>query len=187
MLSDLILFNRIKKEDIRAFESLFRKYYQRLYAYSLSILRNEDNAEEVVQQLFYTIWLNKKEMNIRGSVKSYLYQSTFNQSLQQIRQQTMLDKYQKTLNDRPEAYSFSNPHNEMEYQELNNVINSIISKQPERRRTIYKMHKEKMLKYKEIAEELSLSVKTVEAEMTKMYKDLRLGIEKYQNDYESRQ
>lgn len=185
MLSDLILFSRVKSGDIKSFEIIFRKYYQSLYYYSLSILKDSDNAEEVIQQLFYNIWVNKEDIDIRGSLNGYLYKSVFNQSLQQIKQHSLREKHKDNLKDDLESSFSSTPQNEMECRELETLINSVITRLPERRRIIYLMHKEKLLRYKEIAEQLSISLKTVEAEMTKTYKELKIEIEKYINDNET--
>lgn len=184
MLSDLLLFSRIKKGDIKSFETIFRKYYLSLYYYSISILKNADSAEEIVQQLFYTVWLNKEDITIQGSLNNYFYKSVLNQSLQHLKRNSTKLKHENYLKNELDSMSYSTPQDEIEYKELDSLVTRIIAKLPERRRTIYLMHKEGGLKYKDIAQELSLSIKTIEAEMTKTYKELRIEIDKYINNYE---
>lgn len=184
MLGDRLLFSRIKKGDIRSFETIFRKYYLSLYYYSLSILKDAESSEDIVQQLFYTIWLNKEKIEIEGSLNNYLYKSTLNQSLLHIKRKSTVLKHESHLKNEIDTYAYTTPENELEYKELETLINNIISRLPERRRKIYLMHKDEHLKYKEIAQKLSLSVKTVEADMTKTYKELRVKIENYISNHE---
>lgn len=179
MLSDLILFNKIKKGDIGSFESIFRKYYLPLYYYSLSIVNDSNTAEEVIQELFYIVWKNREKIQIRQSLNSYLYQSVLNNSLQYLKHHSLREEYNNYVKNESESSYSSIPDNEMEYKELNKIINDTLAKLPDRRRKIYLLHKEEQFKYKEIADKLSLSIKTIESEMTKTYKELKREIEKY--------
>lgn len=179
MLDDLILFNQIRKGDVKSFEKIFRKYYLPLYYYSLSIVKGSDIAEEIVQELFYTFWKNKEELKIQLSLKSYLYKSVFNQSLQHLKHYSIRDEYKKQVSEKNESSQSPTPINTLEYKELETIINATINRLPQRRKKIFLMHRKEHLKYKEIADTLSISIKTVEAEMTKAYKELRHEIEKY--------
>ena len=66
---------RIQKGDIKAFEQLFRDYYEQLCQWAYQYLNDRDSSEEVVQDLFYNIWLNRESIEFRISVKSYLYKT----------------------------------------------------------------------------------------------------------------
>ena len=78
MLKEILLFTQIKKGDIKAFEQLFRQYYSPLCWYAASIVGNWEAAEEIVEELFYTIWKEKEKLNIFSSVKNYLYTAAWN-------------------------------------------------------------------------------------------------------------
>ena len=179
MLNDLLAFKRIKDGDIKAFEHVFRQYYAPLRMYSYSITGQHEASEEIVQELFYVLWRDRQELQILRSIKNYLYSAIRNQSLQYIEHKDVQNRYkEKTLYQHKTDHD-ETPHEQLEYRELETIINQTLKKLPERRLKIFRMHRNDGKKYKEIAEILSLSIKTVEAEMTKAYQALRLEIEKY--------
>lgn len=177
--STLLLVKRIKEGDIRAFEQVFRAYHAPLCLYAMSITGRKEVAEEIVQELFYKIWKERESLNILRSLKSYLYGAVRNQSLQYCEQYMVRERHKQSVQSAPENEPAATPHDQLEYRELKEVIDRTLSQLPERRRRIFTMHRFEGLKYKEIAERLSLSVKTIEAEMTKTYQLLRKEIEKY--------
>ncbi|MDU1891246.1 MAG: RNA polymerase sigma-70 factor [Dysgonomonas sp.] len=178
MLNDIFVIKKIKEGDIKVFEDVFRQYYSSLCFYSFSITGRKDVAEEILQDLFYIIWKEKENLQITYSLKSYLYRAVRNRSLQFCEQRNVQDRYKEEVmlnNEKPDT----SPQEQLEYKELEEVINKALIKLPERRRKIFKMHRMEGLKYKEIAEKLSLSVKTIEAEMTKTYQILRKEVDRY--------
>ena len=186
MLNDFFVFKKIKEGDIKAFENIFRHYYSPLYLYAFSITGRKEIAEEIVQELFYIIWKERESIHISGSVKSYLYKATKNQSLKYLEHVTVEERYSENIRNKKGISSEPIAQEQLEYQELEEIINRTFRKLPERRLQIFRMHRMEGKKYKEIAEGLSLSVKTVEAEMTKVYKALKNEIEKYtQANYDS--
>jgi len=179
MLNDLFILKKIKDGDIKAFEQVFRQYYAPLYLYSFSITGQREVSEEIVQELFYTVWKNREELQILRSLKSYLYGAVRNESLKHLEHRKIQERYkERTLSLQKDIHD-QTPHEQMEYRELETVINRTLEQLPERRLRIFRMHHMDGKKYKEIADQLSLSVKTVEAEMTKAYQVLRREIEKY--------
>ncbi|MDR1524504.1 MAG: RNA polymerase sigma-70 factor [Tannerella sp.] len=176
MLNDIVIFGKIKEGDIETFEKVFRLYYAPLCLYSSGITGRKDVSEEVVQDVFYNIWRDRETVRISHSVKNYLYGAVRNLSLRYLENLSVRERYLKSL---PDAASEPSPQEQMEYRELENLVNVTLNKLPKRRLQIFKMHRLDGKKYKEIAESLSISVKTVEAEMTKVYKTLRQEIEKY--------
>ena len=182
MLNDFVVLKKIKEGDVATFEAIFRQYYTSLCLYAFSITRRKDIAEEVVQDVFYHIWKGKEQLNILCSVKNYLYGSVKNQALRYHEHLKVEDMYRAhiLMNDPESEYS---PQELLEHKELENVIITLLNKLPERRRQIFKMHRMEGKKYKEIAGLYSISVKTVEAEMTKAYTALRQGIEKYTSNH----
>lgn len=178
-MADLFILRKIKEGDIKAFEQLFRAYRTSLCLYALSITGRKDVAEEIVQELFYRLWKERERLDIWHSWKSYLYGAVRNQSLQYCEQFLVRERYARKILSAPDEAPPSTPHDQLEYRELEEIINRTLARLPERRRRIFAMHRLEGLKYKEIADRLSLSVKTIEAEMTKTYQSLRKEIEKY--------
>ena len=81
MIEELIIFIKIKEGDVKAYESLFYKYYTPLCKYVTLLIGSYDDAEEIVQELFYKLWRDRDEISIKYSIKSYLYRSAHNMAL----------------------------------------------------------------------------------------------------------
>ena len=179
MLNDVVVCKKIKDGDIKTFEMVFRQYYTPLCLYAFSITTRRDIAEEVVQDVFYTIWRERHNIQILQSIKNYLYGAVKNQSLRYQERLVVQEKHREYVLSHSIGQDESSPQDQLEYKELEDIIRRTLEKLPERRRQIFRMHRMEDKKYKEIADSLSLSVKTVEAEMTKAYRTLRQEIEKY--------
>ncbi|MDR2775360.1 MAG: RNA polymerase sigma-70 factor [Tannerella sp.] len=178
MLNDILIFGKIKEGDIKTFEKVFRQYYMPLCIYSSGITGRKEISEEVVQDVFYNIWKERENIRILRSVKNYLYGAVRNQSLRYLEMLSVHERYVENIYHEVQEASEPSPQEYLEYKELEQLINITLNKLPERRMQIFKMHRMEGKKYKEIAERFSISVKTVEAEMTKAYKTLRREIEK---------
>ncbi len=174
MLNDLLLLIKIKEGDIKSFETVFRHYYSPLLYFSAGITGRGDIAEEIIQDLFYVLWRDREKIQITRTLKGYLYSAVRNRSLLYCRRRKLDENYVSGLEtDRTE----SDAQESMEYRELEEIITKTMNKMPERRMKIFRMHRFESRKYEEIAQMLSLSVKTIEAEMTKALRALRKEVE----------
>jgi RNA polymerase sigma-70 factor (ECF subfamily) len=169
----------LKRGESHAVDYFFNRYAKQLYAFSFKFLKTDADAEEIVQELFYVLWKDRDKLQILHSVKSYLYGAIRNQSLQYCEHVNVRERYKEHQLNAEEQVPDSTPEEMLEYKELEEVINRTLKKLPQRRQAIFRMHRLEGLKYKEIADTLSLSVKTIEAEMTKTYQELRREIERY--------
>lgn len=179
MLNDLFVLTKIKEGDVKTFESVFRQYYSPLCLYAASITGQMEVAEEIVEELFYVFWKEKEKWQIFHSIKSYLYGAVRNQSLQYCEHQEVRNRYRIAMLSAPMPTAPSDPQEQIEYKELKVLIEQTLAKLPERRLRIFRLHRMEGKKYAEIASLLSLSVKTVEAEMTKALRVLREEVENY--------
>jgi len=178
MLNDYVEFKKIKEGDVAAFEKVFRQYYSALCIYAFAITGRKDISEEVVQDVFYNVWKDREQIQILRSIKNYLYGAVKNHSLRYREHEMMKQRhFENMLNDNPETEL--SPQELLEYKELENMIANILDKLPERRRQIFIMHRLEGNKQKDIADHFSISIKTVEAEMTKAYQALREGVGKW--------
>jgi RNA polymerase sigma-70 factor (ECF subfamily) len=182
MINDAFTLIKIREGDIKTFEQIFRLYYPSLCLYAYGITGRKDAAEEIVQELFYTLWKNRESLQIVRSLKIYLYGAVQNQSIKYCEHNNVRERHRQYVLSTETEMSTSDPQKLIEYQELKEVINRTLKKLSDRRCRIFKMHHTYGLKYKEIAEELSLSLKTIEAEMTTTYRTLREEIEKYMRE-----
>ena len=136
-------------------------------------------AEEIVEELFYVFWKDREHLQIFQSIKSYLYRATRNEALQYCQHREVRERYREYVLADNVSEQVSDPHRQLECEELQEVIRHTLDKLPGRRLRIFEMHRMEGKKYVEIASFLSLSVKTVEAEMTKALRTLRNEIDNY--------
>ena len=170
--------------NIKTFEKIFKHHYASLCMYAFSITGRRDIAEEIVQDVFYNMWKNREEIQIRSSVKNYLFGAVRNLSLRYKEHLVVRERYRDSLQNNEESEVDLLPQELMEFKELENAVTNILKKLPERRMNMFIMHRMEGRKYAEIADHYSVSVKTVEAEMTKAYQALRKGIEHYTHNHE---
>lgn len=176
--SEKKILKKIKEGDIKEYEALFKEYYERLCEFGLKYLRNLEYAEEIVQDTFYNIWKNRETLNIKTSLKAYLYTAVRNNCLQELRTKSLDIKYENYYKSHYVNDSIS-PMDELNAKELSNVIDNALNSLPERCRIIFQMSRNEGLKYHEIAEKLSISIKTVEANMGKALKHFRICLKEY--------
>lgn len=174
--SDHILIDRIKTGDEKAFEALFRAYYPILCSYATRIVNDAAVAEEIAQEVFVKMWERKESLLIDASVKNYLFRSVKNSCLNHLRHIKTEEEYIKHIQSDQHDY----PEQDYESKkELLAKIESGIAAMPEKRREIFKLSRQDGLKYREIAEKLNISVKTVEAQMGLALKHLREKLIEY--------
>jgi RNA polymerase sigma-70 factor (ECF subfamily) len=180
-LEELFIFNRMVEGDKEAFRFFFDKYYSDLCNLVNIYLHNQVISEEIVQDVYIYFWERKGKIKIESSVKSYLLKASKHKSLNYLRNEknklNILEKLSKVTNSSPDI-----PDNIMDASQIREVIEKSVNSLPERCRQVYVLSKEKNLSYKEIANELGISVKTVENQMVKALKKLRELLRPYYND-----
>ena len=172
------IFESVKNDDMLAYEVLFRKFYTGLCNYSYKIVKDIDTAEEIIQDLFFNIWEKRHELEIESSVKSYLFKSAYNKSILYLRHKSVTEKYERYVRN-TDKFDEPDASEELTLKELNEVIDKTLDELPERSRKIFSLSRFEGLKYQEIAEKLSLSVKTIEANMGRALKLFRKNIKTY--------
>ncbi len=169
---------RIQQGNIKEFERVFRNYYSSLCNFAYQFIRDMDSAEEIVQDLFYNYWKKRDKIQITTSLKAYLYQATKNKCLKHIEHNRVKDRYSKEMVIQRNDMEFE-ASVELETAELNHIIESTLNQLPERCKQIFMLSRFEGLKYQEIAEKLSISIKTVEANMGKALKLFRDKLKLY--------
>jgi len=164
--------------DLRSFESIFRQYYQMLCSYAYRFVNDTDTAEEIVQELFYKLWEKRTELQITSSLKSYLFSAVHNRCLKFIEHRNVEAKYRNYYLQHGSEID-NEPQNSSNVRELQGIIERTLDSLPERCGRIFRLNRFDGLKYNEIAEKLSISVKTVEANMGKALKLLRRNLRQY--------
>lgn len=164
--------------DDLAFERLFKEYFKALHAYALVILRDEEQAEEIVQGIFVKIWEKRELLRVETSVKAYLYRSVHNECLNFIKRNKTREKYEDYTSYSMDGYSES-ASKKLELKELEMKVQQALNELPQQCRIIFQMSRFEELRYKEIAQQLNLSVKTVESQMGKALKLMRLKLQDF--------
>lgn len=173
---DHIWLENIRKGDEESFEFLFKKYYLPLTRFAWRYVDSKAIAEELVQELFTVLWEQRGEWNAKGSVRSYLYKSVRNFSINHLKHQDVKNRYNKLWSSqrRNSEIEF---YDEIREQQILKAITAAIEDLPPRSKMTYKLHRYDGLTYGEISEVMDVSVKTVESQMTRTLKVLRERLE----------
>ncbi len=159
--------------DELSFESLFNAYVQKLINFSRRYVYDKQIAENIVQDVFVKIWINRKNLDHSKSIKTYLFTAVKNNSLKHLRHINVEKRHSIITIDSNEEIS---PANILEKNEIAERLNQEINSLPEKCKEIFSMSKFDKLKYAEIAEILDISVKTVETQMGRALKKLRKNL-----------
>lgn len=181
-LSDLYLQKKIQGGDIREFERLFTKYYEPLCHHADKILNDMDASEDLVQEFFYHFWKNRETLSLKLSLNAYLYQSIRNNALHYLEHLAIRKSYAKQVFSEFQDTVPVHLQTDIELSDLGKVINATLQQMPERCSRIFRMNRFEGKKYREIAEILSISVKTVEADMGKALQMFRKSLKEYTSE-----
>jgi RNA polymerase sigma-70 factor (ECF subfamily) len=158
-------------------ERVFKEHFKGLHAYACTIVKDDIDAEEIVQNVFYKLWERKEKINELESVNAYLYRSVYNESLNYLKHEKVKMAYQSHANHTMAKQESAADH--AATKQLEHRIQTAMNELPEQCRTIFQMSRFEELKYREIADSLGISVKTVENQMGKALKVLRLKLVEY--------
>jgi RNA polymerase sigma-70 factor, ECF subfamily len=171
------IIKQLQEGDIDAYEVVYKAYFQPLYHYARTIVDNDTKAEDIVQNMFIKIWEKSTTMDIQTSLKAYLYKSVYNASLNALKSNQVEQKVKDQVThhlDSSEA-----PLQQWDRNNLEKRLSQALKELPEQCRTVFQMSRFEQLKYREIADQLGISTKTVEQHMTKALKSLRLQLIDY--------
>ncbi|NMB70702.1 MAG: RNA polymerase sigma-70 factor [Bacteroidales bacterium] len=172
------LMMEIKAGNMLAFDLLYRKYCSRIYKFSYSLLKSKEEAENLLQEVFLSLWECRFAIEKNASVKSYLFTVTYNTAISYLRKKAKeceFFQYLKSLQEPVDVLVDS----ELHYRDLEARLEEIINNLPQRQKEIYLMHKVDGLKYSEIAERLHISVNTIENHMARALKTIREKLSSY--------
>ncbi len=181
---DIEILGRIKKDDINAFESLYKKYYKRLFSYARKFIEDSEIVKDILQDTFSYVWENRSSIKISKSLSTYLFRTVHNRCINQIRNVHVRERYisdfkLKNVSLTNGYLDSENGHTQLINTELNNELTKAIDSLAPQCKRIFKLSRENGLKHKEIAQELSISPKTVEVQIFRALKALRLKLKNY--------
>ena len=162
--------------DLGTFELAFNKYYKPLVIYANTYIKDIPESQDIVQQVFVSVWEKRESIQIHTSLNSLLYKAVYNACLNKIKQLKVRTNHAKEVQFTAQA---STLHETIQEKELQEKINMAIDRLPEQCAKIFRMSRFENLKYQEIADGLGLSVKTVENQMGKALKLMRESLKDY--------
>lgn len=166
------ILHKIAKNDRKVFEQVFKSYYTELCRFAMRYVREEVASEEIVQEVFINIWERRSELNINSSIKAYLFTAVRNRSFNWIKLQLPKEQ-QKTDVDVLSELQIDNTEEDLRLEEIKGYVNDAIDTLPKKCKAIFILSRTAGMTYREIAEELDISVKTVENQVGLALKKLR--------------
>ncbi|MBT8231292.1 MAG: RNA polymerase sigma-70 factor [Bacteroidia bacterium] len=168
--TDAELLKVFVDDSSKGIELIFKQYYEVLCRTAVRITKEQNLAEDIVQEVLYELYKKSDKVKIESLI-GYLKRSVYNRSLNKIKSNRDFvdaDEISYELTD-----NASSSHEAMEYQELEEFISASIDKLPEKCRLVFVLNRFEQFSYKEVAQKLNISVKTVENQMSKALKFLR--------------
>lgn len=170
------LLIRLIEGDNEAFEKIYYYYVERVYYFAFRYIKNSDDTEEIVQEVFTRMWENRRNINVEMSFSGYLLATAKN---------TIFNQHRKKVNH--QAYcnyiitylqkNIQNVENEIEFNDLMDLLNRTIAGLPPKRQEIFRLSRFQGLPYKEISKQLSISEKTIETHIRLALRDIKSVIE----------
>lgn len=162
---------RIQRGEQATFEKIFRKYYASLCSYATAVLGNDEQSEDVVQEVFIYFWNHREKLEVKLSLRAYLYTSVRHQALKIMQKRLMEQKHGSRLTEFVE-YLLSTDYT-LEEERAIARIREVMEKLPQQCLKVFLMSCLEGRKYAEIADELGISVNTVKAHVMKAYRIIR--------------
>ena len=169
------IIRRLKNEDKSAVDELFGYYYPRLYHFSKSILKIENDIDDILQEVFVKIWLNRHKIGNPETFNAYIFTITKNELLNLIRANIRDQAFRDKLFLRSVAEEYQQ-QSELEFDEIRSGIARIVERLPEKRQQVFVLSRTEGLSNKEIAQQLNISEKTVEDHITHAIRQIRNSI-----------
>lgn len=165
------IIQKLKNGDEKVFKYVFESHYPVLVGFALKYIPDIDASKDIVQNFFISFFQKSAEIKINTSLKSYLYKSVYNRCLNQLKSEKIKQNHHKEILKTADVYSDNSF--EIEQTEEEKRIYDAIETLPEQCKRIFKLNRFENKKNKEIAEELNLSIRTVETQISKALKTLR--------------
>lgn len=161
MHTDEHLLRQMAEGNRDAFTMLYRRYWEKLFITAAKALREKEEAADVVQDVFLSLWNRRNELNIQGSLAAYLYTSVRYKCINYIEKNITRRDYLVLLAKIAASSSYINPEINLQVKEMQESINKTVLRMPAKMQEVYKLSRQQHLSHKEIADYMSISVETV--------------------------
>ena len=167
----------LKKGDMLAFDVIYKKYCKRLYGFVIKFIKQKEDAEEIVQEVFLKIWESREKIDIYSSFEAYLFTMAYNITINLLRKRINQDRYIAHLKSIQTVDEAADTIDEVEYKELAAKVQSLVTQLTPRQQEIFYLSREKGLTHEEIAKKLNISTNTVKNHLVSTLKFLRSNID----------
>lgn len=174
-LDDKALIDRMVMGDERAFTELYTRYWKALLSVATNKLGDISEAEEIVQDIFVSLWNRREALYITSTLNNYLAVSVkyrVIKALAKKRHHRLYQEHQQVSN----SLLDNSTQEWLDFEELRYRLSELVAELPEKCRLVYQLSKESYLSHKEISEELNISEKTVEAHLSRAMRSIRTGL-----------
>lgn len=173
-----VLVESLRKGEEKAYIFLLNKFHRKLHAYAITLVNDHSMAQDIVQNVLLRTWKNRKRLNPEFSIQSFLYKSVYNEFINSYQQNKAIMLLQKKYLESIQQVVETTDESSIEY--MLSIVNREIENLPSKCQKVFILSKKEGLTNMEIAEHLDISVKTVEAQISKAYKTLK---EKLKDNY----
>ncbi len=163
----------LKKGDMAAFDAIFNKYCNKLHGFVLRYVKREEDAEEIVQEVFIKIWETRTKIDIYSSFESFLFTIAYNATISLLRKRVTEKKSFEYLKSVQQFKTVENVIDELHYKDLKNKLESLLNQLTPRQKEIYILSREEGLTHSEIASKLNISENTVKNHLVSSLKFIR--------------
>ena len=160
-----------------AFDAIYNKYCHKLHEFVLRYLKQEEDAEEIVQEVFIKIWESRSKIDAYLSFESFLFTIAYNTSISLLRKRVSATKSREYLKSLQQIDNDENVIDELQFKELNHKVQSLLKQLTPRQKEVYLLSREEGLTHQEIAQKLSISENTVKNHLVTTLKYLKSHID----------
>jgi len=168
------VLRKLKAGDEDSFNFIFNNYYRGMVLFAMDYITDQDKAEDIAQGVFIKIWEDREKIEVKTSLRSYIFKSVQNRCLDYIKHNNIRKRTEKYIINSEPSYIYENDYLSFDLLEK---AESSINNLPDAVKKIFKMSRFENKKYREIADSLNISIKTVEANIGKALRTLRKDLE----------
>lgn len=178
LLNENALFVRISRGDEAAFSEIFYCYMPRLYSFVKKITRSAQVAEEVVQEVFVSLWANREKLSDIDNCSSYIFAIAANKTFNYLRSKAIREKFLGAITSN-DGRTDNNTIDTIDFHESQYLVNKLVNQLPSQKKMIYKLTRDKGMSHDEVAVQLGISKNTVKNHLVETLRFLKTTLQKY--------
>lgn len=172
------LVYQIQQNNVDAFKQLYEQYYSRVVAFIVGMIKQEDIANDLAQDVFVSLWLGRKRLDISQNLQNYIFVASRNAAINYLKKE-FAHVHEQIETVQEKIYVESNVEDSIFAREINLLIEMVVSEMPKQRQLIYRMSREEGLSNNEIANKLGISKRSVENQLSIALKEIKQSILTY--------